>query len=455
MQKAPNIDETIVALATPFGKGAIAVVRLSGKEAICIADKCFKGADLKKVNSHTVHYGHLINKSEVIDEVMLSVFKAPRTYTAEDVVEVSCHGSTYIQERVVQLFLDNGARMADRGEFTLRAFLNGRIDLSQAEAVGDLINAESEKAKQVALNQMRGGFSRQIKKLKDQLVHFASMVELELDFSEEDVEFADRSALVNLVKELLNSINGLLDSFKLGNVIRNGVPTVIIGRPNAGKSTLLNGLLQDERAIVSDIPGTTRDTIEEVLHLNGISFRFVDTAGIREAEDVIESAGIERTRSKIGEASVMLYVFDPHNITKEEYESDLEKLRTYNKPFMSIANKADLGLPEWLNGHGDETSISAKTNQGIEQVKEKLMGIMDLNAIDNSNVIVTNSRHYQSLNESQAALEDVLKAIDNGLTGDLLAVDIRRALHALGEITGEITPDDLLGEIFSNFCIGK
>jgi tRNA modification GTPase len=455
MQKAPNIDHTIVALATPFGKGAIAVVRLSGKEAISIADKCFKGADLENVNSHTVHYGHLINKVEVIDEVMLSVFKAPRTYTAEDIVEVSCHGSTYIQERVVQLFLDNGARMADRGEFTLRAFLNGRIDLSQAEAVGDLINAESEKAKQVALNQMRGGFSRQIKKLKDQLVHFASMVELELDFSEEDVEFADRSALVNLVKDLLSSINGLLDSFKLGNVIRNGVPTVIIGRPNAGKSTLLNGLLQDERAIVSEIPGTTRDTIEEVLHLNGISFRFVDTAGIREAEDVIESAGIERTRSKIGEASVMLYVFDPHNMTKEEYESDLEKLRTYNKPFMSIANKADLGLPEWLNGHGDETSISAKTNQGIEQVKEKLMGIMNLNAIDNSNVIVTNSRHYQSLNESQAALEDVLKAIDNGLTGDLLAVDIRRALHALGEITGEITPDDLLGEIFSNFCIGK
>lgn len=454
MIKGPNLDDTIVALATPYGKGAIAVIRLSGTKAIDIVNECFKGKDLTKVDTHTVHYGYLIKKDELVDEVMVSVFKAPKSYTTEDIVEVSCHGSTFLQDKIVQLFISHGARMADRGEFTLRAFLNGRVDLSQAEAVGDLINAESEKAKQVALGQMRGGFSKQIKLLREKLIHFASMVELELDFGEEDVEFADRSQLSALINELQTSINGLLNSFKLGNVIKHGVPTVIVGRPNAGKSTLLNTLLQEDRAIVSDIPGTTRDTIEEILHLEGLSFRFIDTAGIREAADVIESAGIERTREKIEQAHVVIYLFDVSELSKEAFEDDLAKLQSYDKPYLVLANKTDIKSPEWLSLH-EIISISAKAGEGMDEIKSSLLELMELNNIDNNAIIISNNRHFQSLSDSAQALKEVVVALEQGISGDLLALDIRRALHSLGEITGEITPDDLLGEIFSNFCIGK
>lgn len=455
---ALNMDDTIVALATAYGVGAIGMVRLSGSESITICNKFFKGKDLTKVDSHTVHYGHIVVDDKVIDEVMVTVFKAPRTYTKEDIVEISCHGSTFIQDQLIRVFIDQGARLATQGEFTMRAFLNGRIDLSQAEAVNDLIHSENEMARDIAIGQMKGGFKQQISDLRQQLIKFASLVELELDFSEEDVEFADRSELEGLILETVKVITGLVQSFEFGNVVRNGVPTAIVGRPNAGKSTLLNALLNEERAIVSKIEGTTRDTIEEKMTLNGITFRFIDTAGIRDGEDEIEVIGIEKTFIKIKEAKLVIYLFDATSLRQSELEKDIKQLNIVDQQLLIVANKVDkAGAKGWALKYFDQEllGISAKEKSQIEDLKQQLVDIVVKEKIDTSGTIITNSRHYQELTEAKNALEDVLNAMRSGITGDLLALDIRRSLHALGNITGEISTDDLLDSIFRDFCIGK
>lgn len=450
-----NIDETIIALASPYGVGAVGLIRLSGSNAIAIVDQVFKGKKLSEVTSHTVHYGHLMDGEVIVDEVMATVLKAPKTYTREDVVEIGCHGSTFIQDQVLQLFIKNGARLANQGEFTLRAFLNGRIDLSQAEAVNDLINAESDVARDLAMNQMKGGFSNRIKELRDQLIHFASMVELELDFGEEDVEFYDQAKFTELVNELLKVIHALTESFALGNVIKNGVPTVIVGRPNAGKSTLLNALLEEDRAIVSDIEGTTRDTIEEALNVKGLTFRFIDTAGIRKTDDTIESIGVAKTYEKAKQAAIIIYLFDANRMNAREVEADVEEFA--GKNVILVANKEDQ-LTDKQKTSWDTLQplfVSSSKKQGIEALKDSLVKLSEIQLINNQSVIVNNSRHYQALVASATALNDVLQASEAGMSGDLLALDIRKALHELGSITGEISSDDLLGEIFSNFCIGK
>jgi len=451
-------DETIVALATAYGVGAVGMVRLSGKGSIAIANKVFRGPDLSAVQSHTVHYGHIHNKDKVIDEVMVTVFKAPRTYTREDIVEIGCHGSTFIQDQLIRVLIDQGARLATQGEFTLRAFLNGRIDLSQAEAVNDLIHSENEMSRDIALGQMKGGFKDQISALRQQLIKFASLVELELDFSEEDVEFADRSQLEDLILSTVKVLTGLIQSFEFGNVVRNGVPTAIVGRPNAGKSTLLNALLNEERAIVSQIEGTTRDTIEETMTLNGITFRFIDTAGIRQGEDEIEVIGIEKTFEKIREAKLVVYLFDAAIMDSEELQKDIDDLAIDQQHLIIVANKTDKeGAENWAKDFDayNTIGISAKEKAQIEDLQKQLVDLVLSEQIDTSTTIITNSRHYQALSEAKHALEDVLNAMHAGLTGDLLAIDIRKSLHALGNITGEISTDDLLDSIFRDFCIGK
>lgn len=451
-------DDTIAALATAPGIGAIAVIRLSGKEAITICNKVFKGKDLEKADSHTIHFGTIRDGERIIDEVLVSLFVAPRSFTKENVVEISCHGSNYIIKEIIHLLLKHGARLARPGEFTKRAFLNGQFDLAQAEAVADLINADSEAAHHAALNQMRGGFSEEIKKLREELIHFASMIELELDFVEEDVEFASREDLKNLIGKLLNAIEGLISSFHLGNVIKNGVPTVIAGKPNAGKSTLLNALLNEEKAIVSDIPGTTRDFIEDELNIGGISFRFIDTAGLRETTDKIEAMGVERTQAKMKQASLIIYLFDLSNETLTEVHRDINKLENLGIPFIAVGNKLDSAQPELLAALQQIPNmlfISAGKKENLEALKDKLLEMIEADTFKNTNTIVTNVRHYDSLLQTRNALQEVLSGIDNGVTNDFLALDIRNSLYHLGEITGEITTDDLLANIFSKFCIGK
>ena len=452
-------DDTIVALATPQGTGAIAVIRMSGKDAITICNKVFKGKDLIQQPSHTIHFGTIRDGDKIIDEVLVSLFKEPRSYTKENVVEISCHGSGYIIRQIIQLLTKNNARLAKPGEFTKRAFVNGKFDLAQAEAVADLISSESEMAHKAALNQMRGGFSGQIRSLREELIHFASMIELELDFVEEDVEFANRDDLKKLVFNLQDVINELVASFEVGNVIKSGIPTVIAGKPNAGKSTLLNMLLNEEKAIVSDIPGTTRDFIEDEIILEGIPFRFIDTAGIREATDKIEALGVERTHAQMKKASLIIYMFDLSNENLVEIQRDINKLENMGIPFIKVGNKVDKARPdllEQLNGEaGDMVFISATNHIHIEELKTKILEQVNLDKFKTGSTIVTNIRHYESLVNTKKALDDVLTGIDTGITGDLLAPDIRTALHHLGEITGEITTDDLLGNIFSKFCIGK
>jgi tRNA modification GTPase len=454
-----EFEETIVALATPSGIGAIGIIRLSGKSAIEIASQVFKGKNLNMQKTHTIHFGKIVDQDVVIDEVLVSVFIAPKSFTKENVVEISSHGSPYILQKIIKLLLSKGARLAKAGEFTKRAFLNGQFDLTQAEAVADLINADSEATHMAAMNQMRGGFSKKIKTLREELIHFASMIELELDFAEEDVEFADRSQLINLIISLQQEIKKLIDSFSIGNVIKNGVPTVIAGKPNAGKSTLLNILLNEEKAIVSDIPGTTRDFIEDEIHIEGISFRFIDTAGIREARDKIEALGIERTKAKMKAASVIIYLVDLVEENSEDIKVEKEKLKALGIPFLFVGNKTDKINDQNINQlkeiFPEMIFISASGDINIDKVREALIHLVNLDKFKTGDTIVTNMRHFESLTNTQAALDDVMKGIDNHVTGDFLAMDIRQSLHYLGEITGEITTDDLLGNIFSKFCIGK
>ncbi len=451
-------QDTIIALATsPGANGAIAVIRLSGTEAISLVNQVFKGKDLSKQASHTVHFGTIRDGEQIIDEVLITLFVGPNSYTKENVVEISTHNSKYIIERIIGLLIKKGARAAKAGEFTLRAFLNGGMDLSQAEAVADLIASNSAASHQIAMQQMRGGFSNQLQKLREDLVHFASLIELELDFAEEDVEFANREQLRFLIQEIHQVISKLIRSFEQGNVLKNGVPVVIAGKPNVGKSTLLNALLNEERAIVSDIAGTTRDTIEDEINIHGVTFRFIDTAGIRDTEDVIEAKGVERTREKMKQARLIIYLFDPTQDHIAAVQSQIEEVKSLNIPFVTIINKSDL-LSE-----GDRMEyavlnpiyISAKQGLGIEELKDELLNQVNLSNINTEDVMVTNIRHVEALQHTQEALEKVLYGIDNPITSDFLAMDIRQALQYLGEITGTVTTDDLLENIFSKFCIGK
>ncbi|MTI23447.1 tRNA uridine-5-carboxymethylaminomethyl(34) synthesis GTPase MnmE, partial [Fulvivirga kasyanovii] len=434
------------------------VIRLSGNDAIKICNKVFKGKDLEKQESHTLHYGTIRDNDKIIDEVVISLFVAPKSFTKENVVEISCHGSPFIVKQVIKVLLANGARLALPGEFTKRAFLNGQFDLAQAEAVADLINADSAASHEAALNQMRGGFSEQIRQLREELIHFASMIELELDFGEEDVEFADRDDLKQLINNLLKVINALIDSFDLGNVIKNGVPTVIAGKPNAGKSTLLNALLNEEKAIVSDIAGTTRDFIEDEINLGGITFRFIDTAGLRETTDTIEKIGVERTQQQMKKASLIIYMIDMANDNLVDVNRDINKLENLGIPFIVVGNKEDKAQPalkaaiEKIKG---SVLISAATKENLDALKDRILEVVNLDNFKTGDTIVTNIRHYDNLLKTRNALMDVLNGLDNNITGDFLAMDIRQSLHYLGEITGEITTNDLLANIFSKFCIGK
>ncbi|MEC7772106.1 MAG: tRNA uridine-5-carboxymethylaminomethyl(34) synthesis GTPase MnmE [Bacteroidota bacterium] len=455
-----SYTDNIVALATPSGTGAIAVIRVSGPDAITLVDKLFKsikGKKLEQQKSHTIHLGNIVDGEKVLDEALVSIFKGPHSYTGENVVEISCHGSPFIQQQIIQLLLRSGCRSASAGEFTLRAFLNGKMDLSQAEAVADLIASDSEAAHDIAMQQMRGGFSNEIQELRQELLNFASLIELELDFSQEDVEFADRTQFNELLNRISEVLKKLIDSFALGNVIKHGIPVAIVGQPNVGKSTLLNVLLNEERAIVSEIAGTTRDTVEDHISLNGINFRFIDTAGIRETEDVVEKIGIERTYEKIDKARLIIYLFDGLNFNKEELGQI--KKRYPNKQLLPICNKMDLLNEDQINKVKKEIPnvlfLSAKFKTGISELEEKLLSLVDSGALSGDSTIVTNSRHYDALLKALEEIQKVKEGLDMELSSDLMAIDIRQALYHLGEITGSVTTDDLLGNIFSNFCIGK
>jgi tRNA modification GTPase len=458
------MDDTIMALATPSGAGAIAVIRMSGKDAFAIADKVFRPKGKKKVSeadSHTILFGEIVSGDEIVDEVLVSVFRNPKSFTGEDSVEISCHGSTFIQKRILNLLSANGCRMAKPGEYSMRAFLNRKMDLSQAEAVADLIASSSEAAHKVAMHQMRGGFSSELKILREELVHFASLIELELDFAEEDVEFVDRTEMKNLIHRINSKIDQLIGSFELGNVIKEGIQVAIIGEPNAGKSTLLNALLNEERAIVSDIAGTTRDTVEDEMTIDGIRYRFIDTAGIRKTEDTIESLGIERTMQKAEQADVVLLLFDASTYDTERLKSEIRNLKirkeSIEKHLLLVANKSDKteeNVTEKFSDF-DIVSISAKEKMGIDDLKNRLTEFVNLSPLKEDQTIVTNTRHIEALRNAKNSLLEVVTGFNNQVPGDLVAIDIRKGLFHLGEITGEITTDDLLGNIFSKFCIGK
>lgn len=461
-------QETIVALASPSGAGAIAVIRLSGKDAIGIAEAVFQsvsGKSISKQKTHTIHLGHIVEEGKVYDQVLLSLFKNPNSYTGEDVVEISCHGSTYIQQQIIQLLLRKGCRMAQAGEFTLRAFLNGKLDLSQAEAVADLISSDNEASHQIAMQQMRGGFSNEISKLREELLNFASLIELELDFAEEDVEFADRTQFSELLNRIEFVLKRLIDSFAVGNVIKNGIPVAIVGEPNVGKSTLLNALLNEERAIVSEIAGTTRDTIEDELTIGGIGFRFIDTAGIRDTKDVVESIGIKKTFEKIEQAQVVIYLLDSSEQKADgslkTNISEIEKIRNQFplKPLIIIGNKVDRLSNEDVSNLKSQIEnillLSAKQKEGIDDLKKQLLSFVNTGALRNNETIITNTRHYDSLLKALEEIQKVKFGLQSNLSSDLMAIDIKQALYYFGEITGEVTNDELLGNIFANFCIGK
>ncbi|RYF19042.1 MAG: tRNA uridine-5-carboxymethylaminomethyl(34) synthesis GTPase MnmE [Flavobacteriales bacterium] len=449
-------NDTIIALSTPPGSGAIGVIRLSGPAAITLTNAVFGGKDLEKQATHTLHFGTIKDGPVVIDEVVASLFVGPKSYTKENVVEISCHGSNYIIQQIISLLIKKGARAAKPGEFTLRAFLNGGLDLSQAEAVADLIASDSKASHEVAMQQMRGGFSNELKDLREQLIHFASMIELELDFAEEDVEFANRDQLRELTQRINKVLQRLIHSFEVGNVIKNGVPVVIAGKPNVGKSTLLNALLNEERAIVSEIAGTTRDTIEDEININGVVFRFIDTAGIRETADVIEAKGVERTLDKMKQAKLIIYMVDAQEDAAEVLVQ-LDGLKKQSIPYLFMVNKAELlaaDQKEFYNEHG-ALLISAKEKVGMDILETALLEKVNLSNINTSETLVTNIRHVEALRQTQNSLNRVLENIYNPVTSDFLAMDIKQALHYLGEITGTVTTDDLLENIFTKFCIGK
>ncbi|MBB1283586.1 tRNA uridine-5-carboxymethylaminomethyl(34) synthesis GTPase MnmE [Flavisolibacter sp. BT320] len=453
-------DDTIVALATPPGLGALGILRLSGKNAIEIVDALFPSKQLAFQLSHTLHVGLLKNGDVVLDEVVVSLYKSPRSYTGEDIVEISCHGSPFIHQQVINACIEKGARLAKPGEFTQRAFLNGKLDLTQAEAVADLIASNTAASHQTALQNIRGGFSHSLKDLREQLIRFSALIELELDFSQEDVEFADRTQLKGLVGNARTHTQQLLQSFQLGNVIKNGVSVAIIGKPNAGKSTLLNTLLNEDRAIVSDIPGTTRDTIEEVINIDGILFRLIDTAGIRtHTTDTIESVGIEKSLAKMRGADVVIYLFDVNETEPAELEKTIREMKEQGIEFLLVANKSDLvdevAVRQKFSMIAGVLFISAKSGAHLDVLKEKMVDAVLQDRVQGESVIVTNARHFHSLQEVDKSLAEVAAGLETGIPGDLLALDIRRCLHYLGIITGEVSNDDLLDYVFSKFCIGK
>jgi tRNA modification GTPase len=452
-------DDTIVALATPPGVGAIGVIRLSGTKSIDIINELFPSKDLRRQNSHTLHVGFIKEGNEDIDEVVVSIFKNPKSYTGEDVVEISCHGSPFVQQQVIQACIRKGARLAKAGEFTQRAFLNGKLDLTQAEAVADLISSNTAASQRTALHNIRGGFSEILKQLREDLIRFSALIELELDFSQEDVEFADRKQFYELIGNASIVTKQLLQSFQLGNVIKNGVSVAIIGKPNAGKSTLLNTLLNENRAIVSEIAGTTRDTIEEVINIDGILFRLIDTAGIREhSTDVIELIGIEKSLEKIKQSDEVIYIFDANTETSAEVQAAVTLLGEANPNYLLVGNKTDLlGLEKALQKFSGEDIlfISAKDKLHIGILKERLVDKVIQGNINSENTIITNARHYEALKEVDMSLTDIKAGLDNKISGDLLALDIRRCLHHISEITGDVSNEDVLDYIFSKFCIGK
>ena len=459
-------QDTIIALATPPGAGAIGVLRISGSLAISITESLFKSIHNKNLTTqptHSIHLGHIFDGDSLLDEVLVSLFKNPKSYTGEDVIEISCHGSHYIQTKILQLFIRHGCRTADPGEFTLRAFVNGKMDLSQAEAVADLIASDSAAAHQIAIQQMRGGFSSEIKALRAELLDFASLIELELDFSGEDVAFADQTQFKILLERIVKVLKYLMDSFSTGNAIKNGVPISIVGAPNVGKSTLLNALLNEDKAIVSSIAGTTRDAIEDELIIEGIKFRFIDTAGIRQTDDTVESIGIEKTYTKMAQSQVILHLLDASALTESsstailkaiqvtiEMYPDIKSMVVLNK--MDLVNSADVSA---LLSKLKPLELSAKTGAGVETLKSELLGLVQTGKLHNNDTIITNARHYDALGKALQSIQTVQAGLESNLSGDLLAIDLREALYHFGIITGEITTDDLLGNIFSNFCIGK
>ena len=446
-------SDTICALATGGGTSAIALLRISGDRSIEIVNKVFS-KNLTKKESHTVHFGNIIINNKIIDEVVITIFKKNQSFTGEETVEISCHGSKYIQNKILEILINNGIRLANPGEYTMRAFKNGKLDLSQAESIADLIESESEAAHKTAIQHLRGGFSKKLKLLRQKLIDFASLIELELDFSEEDVEFANRNQLNNLLNELKTEINVLINSFKLGNVIKNGIPVVILGAPNVGKSTLLNLLLNEDKAIVSNIAGTTRDSIEDEINIKGYNFRFIDTAGIRKTDDTIENLGIEKTINHANKSNIIIYLIDASQNIDNQLDN-LENLSKENqKKIIKVINKIDLNKNLDIST-SEHILISAKENFGTDELKNRIFDFTNLNALDNNNTIVTNQRHYEQLKKTLSELKIAIEGLNNGLSGDLLAINIKQSLFHLGLITGEVTTDDLLSNIFGKFCIGK
>ena len=447
-----NLEDTICAITTGGGMSAIAIIRISGKKAISICNEVFS-KDLLKADSHTIHFGSILQNKKIIDEVLVSIFKNSKSFTGEESVEISCHGSTFIQNKIMQILIEKGCRTATAGEFSMRAFKNGKLDLSQAESISDLIESETEAAHKTALHQLRGKFSEKLQNLRTKLIDFASLIELELDFSEEDVEFADRKQFITLLSEIKKELEKLIQSFNLGNVIKNGIPVAILGAPNVGKSTLLNSLLNEEKAIVSNIAGTTRDAIEDELNIEGFKFRFIDTAGIRKTSDTIENLGIKKSFDKALESKIILFLIDSTQVIENQIQ-ELKKIKeTHSKKIIVVINKTDLNPKISI---GEETiSISAKNGKGIENLKERLIKFVNTTSISDNESIVTNLRHFEELQLTLEEIESVINGMEDGISGDFLSTNIRQALFHLGSITGEVTTDTLLGNIFGKFCIGK